>query len=870
MIQVASFKTHRASASSGWRRSTTTSSSRGCAEPKIIVRFWIVSIVCWRRGAAHPQAALDAVPSRPRGPDGRGARRGHERARRGRGCCSRAGARVTRHATSARRRELGAEALAARGAVRARAARRSRTSTSAGADLVVVSPGVPLRAAVACARARERGRPGVGRGRAGRALPPARRAGGRASPAPTARAPPPRCSARSARPAGSRPSSAATSGRRSREAVLEPARRTPTCVELSSFQLEGLETLRVHGRRHPQPHPGPPGPLRRRWRPTPRPRRASSEPGAGRLRGGQRRRRLGAALAAAARGRAASASPCGPAAAAAGLGGPAVAGRGAASELRVRRASRSGSTTVRCAAATTCENAMAATLLACHAGVRPTAVQARAGRLPRASRTGSSRCATLRRGGVGERLARPPTSTRRSSALAAFPPGSRLVADRRREGEGRALRPAGARRRVGKVRRPHPWAGCRRHRSGVRRRVCPVHACGTLDGAVARARGASRAPATWCCSRRPAPPTTSSGTSRTAGDTFRAPGGGALDELRRAPAALARAARRTLRAGAPRGRPDPARRGAGAGRAGAGDGLLGQRGHRAGEARATASTSSSGSCSRPGWACWPWPPRVQARLPAAGAARLSAPAGDACCSWCWCWSRAWARWWAAPAAGSASRALSLQPAEIAKFTWVVYLAYSLAKKREKVAIFSIGFLPHLAAGRRAGGAVHGQPDFGSAVELLVPALRPALRRGHEAVLPGRLGAAGAAARLPRRSPTRRTGWQRIIAFLDPWAHRHDIGYQVAAVAHLGRLGRLLRPRPGREPAEALLPPRGPHRLHLQHHRRGAGPLRRGAPSSLLYGIIVWRGTRAALRAQRDLRHLPRPRAHRAARRSRRW
>ncbi len=51
--------------------------------------------------------------------------------------------------------------------------------------------------------------------------------------------------------------------------------------------------------------------------------------------------------------------------------------------------------------------------------------------------------------------------------------------------------------------------------------------------------------------------------------------------------------------------------------------------------------------------------------------------------------------------------LSLQPAEIAKFTWVIYLAYSLAKKREKVATFSIGFLPHLAAGGAAGGPLHG-------------------------------------------------------------------------------------------------------------------------------------------------------------------
>ena len=51
---------------------------------------------------------------------------------------------------------------------------------------------------------------------------------------------------------------------------------------------------------------------------------------------------------------------------------------------------------------------------------------------------------------------------------------------------------------------------------------------------------------------------------------------------------------------------------------------------------------------------------------------------------------------------------SLQPAEIAKFAWVVYLAYSLAKKREKVATFSMGFLPHLLLAGLLVRAVHGR------------------------------------------------------------------------------------------------------------------------------------------------------------------
>ena len=48
-----------------------------------------------------------------------------------------------------------------------------------------------------------------------------------------------------------------------------------------------------------------------------------------------------------------------------------------------------------------------------------------------------------------------------------------------------------------------------------------------------------------------------------------------------------------------------------------------------------------------------------------------------------------------------------------------------------------------------------------------------------------------------------------------------------------RLGRPHRPGPGRRPAEALLPARGAHRLHLRHHRRGAGAHRRGGAGAAL-------------------------------------
>ena len=45
ILQVALLQADAASASSAWRRCTTTSSSIGWKEPQIIIRFWIVAFI---------------------------------------------------------------------------------------------------------------------------------------------------------------------------------------------------------------------------------------------------------------------------------------------------------------------------------------------------------------------------------------------------------------------------------------------------------------------------------------------------------------------------------------------------------------------------------------------------------------------------------------------------------------------------------------------------------------------------------------------------------------------------------------------------------------------------------------------------------
>jgi cell division protein FtsW len=189
---------------------------------------------------------------------------------------------------------------------------------------------------------------------------------------------------------------------------------------------------------------------------------------------------------------------------------------------------------------------------------------------------------------------------------------------------------------------------------------------------------------------------------------------------------------------------------------------------------------------------------------------------------------------------------SLQPAEVAKVSWVLYLAYSLAKKREKVATFSVGFLPHLAIAGLMVLLCMGQPDFGSSVCLifllftllfaagtklsyLVGCFLVALPIGYHAVA---------------SSPYR---MKRILAFMDPWAHRHDVGYQVAeSLMSIGSGGLTgLGLGDGRQKLYFLPEAHTDFIFSIISEELG---LMGVSALVLLYGIVIWRGLRAALAA----------------------
>ncbi len=131
--------------------------------------------------------------------------------------------------------------------------------------------------------------------------------------------------------------------------------------------------------------------------------------------------------------------------------------------------------------------------------------------------------------------------------------------------------------------------------------------------------------------------------------------------------------------------------------------------------------------------------------------------------------------------GGAARWLRLgpvnfQPSEGAKVALILWLAYSLEKKREQVRSFSIGMLPHFLMAGLLMLLCLKQPDFGGALVLLLLTFTLLFVAG--ARLGYLLGAlilgAAAGAWLVRSKAYR---WERVLAWFNMAEHRQDLAYQ---------------------------------------------------------------------------------------------
>lgn len=122
--------------------------------------------------------------------------------------------------------------------------------------------------------------------------------------------------------------------------------------------------------------------------------------------------------------------------------------------------------------------------------------------------------------------------------------------------------------------------------------------------------------------------------------------------------------------------------------------------------------------------------------------------------------------------------VSFQPSELAKIVVVMYLAYAVSKKKEMMRNLFWGVIPILGIVGLFVGLLMLQPDFGTSVILISMMFLFFFVSGTQLLTLGGFILAGgfAAFMVISSSPYR---MKRIMAFLDPWQYRTDIGYQIS-------------------------------------------------------------------------------------------
>jgi cell division protein FtsW len=149
--------------------------------------------------------------------------------------------------------------------------------------------------------------------------------------------------------------------------------------------------------------------------------------------------------------------------------------------------------------------------------------------------------------------------------------------------------------------------------------------------------------------------------------------------------------------------------------------------------------------------------------------------------------------------------LTLQPSEFAKLAMVVFLAYSLARKQEKMKYFAIGFLPHMLIAGLFIGLIGKEPDFGTALTLAGIVLIMLLVGGSRLtyiLISSFLGTCLAVIMI-LRDPKKLS---RVLSFLDPWKYGHNIGYQLKHSLLAIGSGGLLGMGPGQSRAKLFYLP----------------------------------------------------------------
>jgi cell division protein FtsW len=190
--------------------------------------------------------------------------------------------------------------------------------------------------------------------------------------------------------------------------------------------------------------------------------------------------------------------------------------------------------------------------------------------------------------------------------------------------------------------------------------------------------------------------------------------------------------------------------------------------------------------------------------------------------------------------------ISFQPSEIAKIALPVFLAYFLTKNEKSVGELKETVLPCLAVLVFLGGLIFIEPDLGTTIVLCAIFVSIYFAAGakilHLASVAGAMLFVGVCALV--FAPWR---VERLMAFLDPFKHADDAGYQVVqslyAIGSGGILGEGFAK--GQQKLFYLPYPYSDFIFAVVGEELG---LMGTLAVVIAFGFLLWRGTRAALLA----------------------
>lgn len=190
--------------------------------------------------------------------------------------------------------------------------------------------------------------------------------------------------------------------------------------------------------------------------------------------------------------------------------------------------------------------------------------------------------------------------------------------------------------------------------------------------------------------------------------------------------------------------------------------------------------------------------------------------------------------------------VSLQPSEMAKVALPIFLAYFLTRNEDRVGELKTTVIPCVGALALLGGLVFIEPDLGTTIVLCAIFSAIYFAAGARLLHIATVGAvmvAGAMAAVwfaPWRV-------ERLMAFLDPFAHSDDAGYQVVQSLYAIGSGGLFGEGFGKGQQKLFYLPY-PYSDFIFSVIGEEWGLLGTLAVVIAFGLLLWRGTRAAVKS----------------------